>query len=94
MRLHWRPCVSAGVLEDGHHSGDPRENWARVRPFACVRGRTDDLRELKSRGIDAKKPFVGNALWVSVTDRTVRALLRESDRRTEETVFSEGQHDR
>jgi catechol 2,3-dioxygenase-like lactoylglutathione lyase family enzyme len=48
-------------------------------------------RDLKSRGIEAKQPFVGNAMWVTeVADPDGHRLYFESPTDVaEETVFSE-----
>jgi catechol 2,3-dioxygenase-like lactoylglutathione lyase family enzyme len=52
-------------------------------------------RDLKSRGVEAKRPFVGNAMWVtSVSDPDGYELYFESSTDvSEETVFSEEQQE-
>jgi lactoylglutathione lyase len=56
--------------------------------FMC-RDALEMYRELKARGVDAKRPFVGNAMWVtSVTDPDGYQLHFESPTDVpEETVF-------
>jgi hypothetical protein len=75
--------------------GFPREKRVRAFPFYFI---CEDAiaiyKELKSRGIQASEPQVGNGMWVNgLSDPDGYRLLFESATATpEETQFSELKH--
>ena len=92
MRLGDTALMLQEFWKDGHRSGRPEGKLGQGVSicFVCE----DALaiyRDIKSRGIEAKRPFVGNAMWVvSVTDPDGYRLDFESATDLpEETVLSE-----
>jgi lactoylglutathione lyase len=92
MRLGDTALMLQEFWKEGHHSGRPEGKLGQGVSicFVCE----DALaiyRDIKSRGIEAKTPFVGNAMWVvSVTDPDGYRLDFESSTDVpEETVLSE-----
>jgi lactoylglutathione lyase len=84
-------CRSTAKKAPTHGRRNPEWAWAFSICFLCK----DALalyKDFKSRGIEAKMPFVGNAMWVtSVQDPDGYKLEFESFTDVpEETVFSEG----
>ena len=96
LRWCWLEYGGAALMlqefwKDGHHDGKPEGKLGQGVSicFICE----DALaiyREVTSRGIDAPKPFVGNAMWVtSLTDPDGYRLDFESPTDvSEETVYS------
>lgn len=92
MRLGDTDLMLQEFWKDGHNSGRPDGKLGQGVSicFVCE----DALaiyRDIKSRGIESKTPFVGNAMWVvSVTDPDGYRLDFESSTDVpEETVLSE-----
>src|SRR5215211_2194002 len=92
MRLGDGALMLQEFWNDGHHSGRPEGKLGQGVSicFVCE----DALaiyRDIKSRGIEAKTPFVGNAMWVvSLTDPDGYRLDFESATDVpEETVLSD-----
>ena len=92
MRLGDTSLMLQEFWKEGHHSGRPDGKLGQGVSicFVCE----DALaiyRDIKSRGIESKTPFVGNAMWVvSVTDPDGYRLDFESSTDVpEETVLSE-----
>jgi lactoylglutathione lyase len=93
----WLQIGDAAVMlqefwKDGQHSGRPEGKLGQgVSVCFLCEDALAIYRDLKSRGIDAKKPFVGNAMWVtSVSDPDGYELYFESPTDdAEETVLSD-----
>ncbi len=92
MRLGDTALMLQEFWNDGHHSNRPEGKLGEGVSicFVCE----DALaiyRDIKTRGIEAKRPFVGNAMWVvSVSDPDGYRLDFESSTDVpEETVLSE-----
>lgn len=90
MRLGDTALMLQEFSKEGHHSGRPEGKLGQGVSicFVCE----DALaiyRDVKSRGIDPQRPFVGNAMWVvSVTDPDGYRLDFESSTDVpEETVL-------
>lgn len=99
IRWCWLQIGNAALMlqefrKEGHNSWVP-EGKVGVGVNICFQCR-DALaiyRDFRSRGIEAKRPFVGNSMWVtSVVDPDGYKLEFESPTdAAEETVFSEAQ---
>jgi predicted lactoylglutathione lyase len=99
LRWCWLERGGAALMlqefwKEGHHANVPEGKLGEgvLICFTCE----DALaiyRELKSRGIQASKPFVGNGMWVtSLSDPDGYKLMFESRADApEETEFSEGE---
>jgi lactoylglutathione lyase len=97
LRWCWLEIGDAALMlqefwKEGHHAGRPEGKLGQGVSiyFQCEDALTI-YRDLKARGIDAKKPFVGNAMWVtSVSDPDGYDLYFESPTDApEETVLSD-----
>lgn len=98
IRWCWLELGNAAIMlqefrKEGHDSWAPE---SKVGVGVSISFQCKDAlalyKDFKSRGIEAKKPFVGNAMWVtSVQDPDGYKLEFESLTDVpEETVFSEG----
>ena len=92
MRLGDTALMLQEFWKKGHHSGRPEGKLGQGVSicFVCE----DALaiyRDIKSRGIETRTPFVGNAMWVvSVTDPDgYRLEFESSTDAPEETVLSD-----
>jgi lactoylglutathione lyase len=77
---------------DGHHSGRPEGTLGQGVSICFMCADAIALyKEMRSRGIEAGTPFVGNGLWVTeLTDPDGYRLVFESPTDTpEETVYAE-----
>ena len=97
LRWCWLELGNAAVMlqefrKDGHDSWVPQGKVGEGVSicFTC-KDALQIYREFKSRGIEAKRPFVGNGMWVTqIADPDGYQLYFESDTDVpEETVYAE-----
>lgn len=96
LRWCWLEHGGAALMlqefwKDGHHTGKPEGRLGQGMSICFICG--DALavyREVTSRGVEAAKPFVGNAMWVtSLSDPDGYRIEFESPTAVpEETVYS------
>ena len=96
LRWCWLELGGTAVMVQEIRSGVRRQVTkgdasAGVHVYFICRDALAIYRDLKSRGIESKRPFVGNAMWVTeVADPDGHRLYFESPTAVaEETVFSE-----
>jgi uncharacterized glyoxalase superfamily protein PhnB len=98
LRWCWLKLGGGAVMLQEYRT-EGRESWAPeskvgvgVSIYFLCKDALAIYRELTGRGIRARKPFVGNAMWVtSVSDPDGYVLFFESPTDTpEETEFAEG----
>jgi len=97
LRWCWLELGNAALMlqefrRDGHDSWVPKGKVGEGVSicFTC-KDALQIYREFKSRGVDAKRPFVGNGMWVTqIADPDGYQLYFESDTDVaEETVYAE-----
>ncbi len=97
IRWCWLELGNAAVMLQTFMTEGPHRNVPETKlglgvtiTFTCMDA-LELYRDFKSRGIDAKRPFVGNAMWVTkVTDPDAYHLYFESPTDVpEETEYSE-----